>query len=83
MTAIPPGFFGANPQKKIITFYRVLTVTTATHVLFFESQADLNQRTFHFRSKIEDLSNRPGDNNLHCGVDCVRQHCCAYINKSI
>ena len=42
-------FFGANPQKKIITFYRVLTDTTDdTHVLFFESQADLNQKNFSF-----------------------------------
>ena len=49
MTAIPPGFFfGSNPQKKIITFYRVLTDTTDTHVLFFESQADLTQKNFSF-----------------------------------
>ena len=55
MTAIPPVFFGANSQTKIITFYRVLTDTTDTHVLFFESQADLNPKTFHFRSKISAL----------------------------
>ena len=48
MTALPPVFLGANPQTKIITFYRVLTDTTDTHVLFFESQADLNPKTFHF-----------------------------------
>jgi len=73
MTAIPPVFFGANPQKKIITFYRVLTDTTDTHVLFFESQADLNQKNFSF--SFQDFCT--------VEVDCVRQHCCAYKNKSI
>ena len=61
--------FGSNPQKKIITFYRALKLIQLVHMLYSSNLKQIwIERTFHLLSKIEDLSNRSGDNNLHCEV---------------